>query len=361
MTLQVTEPFLPPFEEYRALLEGVWERNHLTNHGPLLVELERGIPEKLGSVPMHFLGNGTLALQLAMRALDVKDEVITTPFSYVATTSSIVWEGCTPVFVDIDPLTLNIDPSRIEEAITPRTSAILATHVFGNPCDVMAIQEIADAHGLKVIYDAAHAFGTRYKGKSIMDYGDMSAVSFHATKLFHTVEGGGVFSRDEEAMYRITRLRNFGHKGPVDFDGLGINAKNSEFHAAMGIVNLGYIDDILQKRKSDSALYDDYLDTNHFYRPLAIQGAEPNRSYYPIILESKEVCLTVDQSLRREDIHPRRYFYPSLDTLEYVTRDKELINATRISKQILCLPLSYGLSAVDIERVARVVNHVLRD
>jgi dTDP-4-amino-4,6-dideoxygalactose transaminase len=238
--IPVTKPFSPPIAEYTKLLEGVWERHWFTNNGPLVNELELQLKTYLNLPHLLFLNNGTIALQIAIKALELKGDIITTPFSYVATTSSIVWEGCNPVFVDIDPQTLNIDPTKIEAAIKPNTTAILATHVYGNPCDIDAIQKIADKYKLKVIYDAAHCFGTLYKGKSVFAYGDISTTSFHSTKLFHTVEGGAVFTMNPDLLKKLSYLRNFGHEGPEHFAEVGINGKNSEFHAAMGLCNLKY-------------------------------------------------------------------------------------------------------------------------
>ncbi len=254
--IPVTKPFMPPAKEYNDYLEGIWKRQWLTNNGPLVNELELKVAEYLDVKNFLYLGNGTVALQIAIKALALKGEIITTPFSYVATTSSIVWEGCTPVFVDIDANTLNIDSSKIEAAITSETSAILATHVYGNPCEIIKIASIAKKNNLSVIYDAAHCFGVKYKGKSIFDYGDISTVSFHATKLFHTIEGGGVFSRDSNLHNKMGLMRNFGHDGPEVFSDIGINGKNSEFHAAMGLVNIKWLDEIIAKRKLLSELYD---------------------------------------------------------------------------------------------------------
>lgn len=254
--IPVTKPFMPPFEQYREYLQGIWEREFLTNNGPLVQELELKLKEYLGLKNLLYLSNGTIALQIAIKALGLKGEIITTPFSYVATTSSIVWEGCEPVFVDIDSETLNINPALIEAAITEQTTGILATHVFGNPCDIEAIQAIADKHNLKVIYDAAHCFGTTYKGRSVFEFGDVSTTSFHATKLFHTVEGGAIFAKDEDLNYRMSRMRNFGHAGFEQYDGVGINGKNSEFHAAMGLCNLSHIENILKSRKDQCLLYE---------------------------------------------------------------------------------------------------------
>ena len=254
--IPVTKPFLPPQEEYEVLLKNIWKRGWITNMGPLASELEMGLKEHLDLNHLLFVTNGTVALQMAIKALDLKGEIITTPFSFVATTSSIVWEGCTPVFADIDPNNLNIDVTKIEEAITSKTSAILATHVYGNPCDVEEIQKIAEKHNLRVIYDGAHAFGVKINGRSIFEFGDISICSLHATKLYHSVEGGLLVTNDPDLLKKLAFMRNFGFDGPEAFAELGINGKNSEFHAAMGLVNLNYIQDIHLKRKELSELYD---------------------------------------------------------------------------------------------------------
>ena len=260
MNITVSKPFLPPYAEYQAYLKGVWDREWLTNNGPLVNELELKLKEHLEIDHLLFLGNGTIALQIAIHSLDLQGEIITTPFSYVATTSSIVWERCEPVMVDICPDTLNIDPNKIEQAITDKTTAILATHVFGNPCDVDAIAAIAKKHKLRVIYDAAHAFGTVYKGRSLLAYGDISTCSFHATKLFHTVEGGAVFTPDAGILKRMAIMRNFGHSSLTEFGDVGINGKNSEFHAAMGLCNFKYIQRILEVRRRLCERYISHLD-----------------------------------------------------------------------------------------------------
>ena len=238
--MPVTKPFSPPIAEYQELLSGIWQRNWFTNNGPLVNDLELKLKKHLDLKHLLYVSNGTIALQIALKALGITKKVITTPFSYVATTSSLVWEGCKPIYVDIDPETFNIDPTKIEDAIDSDTEAILATHCFGNPCDIDAIDRIAKKHNLKVIYDAAHCFGTTYKGKSVFTFGDISTTSFHATKLFHTIEGGAVFTQDPEVLKNMALMRNFGHSGPESFNGMGINGKNSEFHAAMGVVNLNH-------------------------------------------------------------------------------------------------------------------------
>lgn len=334
---------MPPLEEYQKYIEQIWDRQYLTNNGPLVQELEEKLKNYLGVKNLLFLSNGTIALQIAIKALELTGEIITTPFSYVATTSSIVWEGCTPVFVDIDPNTFNINPELIEEAITDKTSGILATHVFGNPCDIDAIQSIADKHNLKVIYDAAHCFGTTYKGQSVLDYGDISTTSFHATKLFHTTEGGAVITNDDGLNYRMGQMRNFGHAGFDKFDGVGINGKNSEFHAAMGLCNLNQIERILQNRKKQCLWYDDLLLGVPVQKITVQENGLWNYAYYPIIFENEGVTLKVKSALEKKQIYPRRYFYPSLNTLDYV-KDEIVKISDNVSKRILCLPLFEGLS-----------------
>lgn len=349
---------MPPIEEYQKYIEGIWDREYLTNNGPLVQKLEEQLGEFLGLDNVLFLSNGTIALQIAIKALALKGEIITTPFSFVATTSSIVWEGCEPVFVDINPDTLNINPELIEEAVTEHTTGILATHVYGNPCDIEAIEAIAKKHDLKVIYDAAHCFGTTYKNKSIFEYGDISITSFHATKLFHTVEGGAIFTEDDELNLKMSRMRNFGHAGFENFEEIGINGKNSEFHAAMGLTNLNYIHAILDKRKEQCLLYNK-LFTESPLRTITMQkGAEWNYAYYPIILENEETALKVKQALEKQDIYPRRYFYPSLDTLEYV-QTTELNVSKKVAESILCLPLFYDLKKESQQLIADIIKRVI--
>lgn len=341
-------------EEYTQYLNGIWERNWLTNNGPLVNELELKLKEYLKVKHMLFLGNGTIAIQIAIKALGLKGEIITTPFSYVATTSSIVWEGCKPVFADIDPHTLNIDPARIEEKITPQTTGILATHVFGNPCDVEAIEAIAKKHGLKVIYDAAHAFAVTVNGRSVFEYGDISTSSFHATKIFHSTEGGAVFATDSELIKEMSFLRNFGHNGPETFAAVGINGKNSEFHAAMGLAVLKHIDALLAARKTQAATYDEALKGLRVQKQTIHAGAQWNYSYYPVIFESEELLLRSMEELNANWIYPRRYFYPSLSTLHYVERCETPVSDS-ISKRVLCLPMYHSLKKEDIYFIARLL------
>ncbi len=355
--INVTKPFLPKLEEYVNYLEGVWDRNWLTNNGPLVNDLELKLKEYLGVKHFLYLSNGTIALQIAIKALGIKGEVITTPFSFVATTSSIVWEGCRPVFVDIDPKTLNIDPAKIEETITPQTTAILATHVYGNPCDVEAIEIIAKKHNLKVIYDGAHAFGVKYKGRSVYEYGDIATASFHATKLYHTIEGGAVMTTQPELVKQMAMLRNFGHHGPETFDGVGINGKNSEFHAAMGLVNLKYIEDIMLSRKTQAGQYDIALANLKVTRQYIIKGADWNYSYYPVIFETEEQLLKSVEELNANWIYPRRYFYPSLSKLDYVDK-YEVPVCEDIAKRVLCLPMYHSMKKEDIDFIARLLLRV---
>ncbi|MFH5886166.1 DegT/DnrJ/EryC1/StrS family aminotransferase [Halalkalibaculum sp. DA3122] len=353
--IPVTKPFLPPREEYEALLDNVWQRNWLTNNGPLVQQLEDELEDYLDVPHLNYVSNGTIALQIAIKVLGLKGEIITTPFSYVATTSSIVWEGCTPVFVDIDPETLNINPDLIEEAITGETTGILATHVFGNPCDIEAIQDIADRHDLKIIYDAAHCFGTKYKGKSVYSYGDISTASFHATKLFHTVEGGAVITKDPEISHKVQRMRNFGHAGYEEFEGVGINGKNSEFHAAMGLCNLQYIEDILVKRKTQWLFYQDLFEDVEIKSITLNPEAVFNYSYYPVIFENEDITLDIKESLEEAGISPRRYFYPSLSDLEYVN-GKLMEISKDISQRILCLPLYHDLTEVQQKIISSTIK-----
>ena len=359
--INVTKAFLPPLEEYTKYLEGVWNRVHLTNHGPLVNELEEKLKEYLGVKHFYFINNGTVAIQLAIKALDLKGEIITTPFSYVATTSSIVWENARPVFVDIDSNTFTIDATRIEAAITPQTSAILATHVYGVPCDVEAIQQIAARHNLKVIYDAAHAFGVVYKARPILNYGDISTLSFHATKLFHTVEGGGIATNDDELAHRLAFMRNFGHKGQEEFWGVGINGKNSEFHAAMGLCNFPHIPAILESRKQLSLLYDTVFSQAGLalQRPVISEHAGYNYSYYPVLFESEKQLLSVRDSLNAAYVYPRRYFYPALNTLPYVQAQPMPV-ATSIASRVLCLPLYFDLTPDEIKRICSIIIKVIK-
>lgn len=351
----VTQPFLPPKEEYQKYIESIWERNWLTNMGPLASELEDQLKRFLEVKNLLYVTNGTVALQMAIKALDLKGEIITTPFSFVATTSSIVWENCQPIFVDIDPESLNIDPTKIEASITNKTSAILATHVYGNPCDVEAIERIAIKHNLKVIYDGAHAFGVQINGKSIFEYGDISTCSLHATKLYHSIEGGLVICQDEHNFRKLTYMRNFGISGFDTFAELGINGKNSEFHAAMGLTNLNYIDKIIQKRNSLTRRYEENFKNIDVGRPKWHNGSTSNGAYYTVIFESEEKLLKAKKFLDLNGIGTRRYFFPSLgSSLPYLEKSHCPITED-ISRKVLCLPLYFDLSMEEVDHISRLL------
>ena len=355
--IPVTKPFLPPQQIYHSYLDGIWKRQWLTNMGPLANDLELKLKDFLKLDHLLFVTNGTVAIQMAIKALELKGEIITTPFSFVATTSTIVWENCTPIFVDIDEASLNIDANKIEAAITEKTTAILATHVYGNPCDVVKIEEIAKKYNIKVIYDAAHAFGVEINGKSIFEYGDVSTCSLHATKLYHSGEGGLIITKDPNLLKKLAYIRNFGFDGPENFAILGLNGKNSEFHAAIGLANLKYIDTIHQKRKELTLRYDQNLKNLKARRPTWHQFSENNFSYYPIVFESEALMLKCIEHLKLHEIFTRRYFYPSLATsLPYV--DSIHLEITDdISKRVLCLPLYYDLTLEEVDMVCR---HLLR-
>lgn len=351
--IYVTKTFLPPQEEYNNILKSSWDKNWITNRGSLVIDLENKIKKKLNVNNVILTTNGTLPIQIAIKALELEGEIITTPFSYVATTSTIVWENCSPVFVDIHPEYLTIDEAKIEHAITEQTTAILATHVFGNPCEVDAIRKIANKYNLKVIYDAAHCFDVDYRGKSIFEYGDISTCSFHATKIFHTGEGGAMFTNNNELNDKLFYHHNFGHKGPEEFQGLGVNAKMSEINAAMGLAVLPYFEEIMASRENIIKVYREKLNS---FKTLKIRnGTKWNFSYFPIILSSEEELITIREKLNENNIFPRRYFYPSLNKLPYITNQRCPISED-ISKRILCLPLYHNLKIDDVNRICEIIN-----
>ncbi|MEQ8625754.1 MAG: DegT/DnrJ/EryC1/StrS family aminotransferase [Vicingaceae bacterium] len=356
--IPVTKPYLPKQENYLKYVAGIYESQWLTNNGPLVQVFEQQLKDYLKLNNLLYVGNGTIALQLAIKALGLKGEIITTPFSYVATTSSIVWEGCEPIFVDIDEKSLNIDPNKIEAAITDKTSAILATHCFGNACDIDSIDLIAKKHNLKVIYDAAHCFGTSYKGKSVFEYGDISTTSLHATKLMHSVEGGVVFSKNKSLIERLAYMRNFGHDGPEKFNGVGINAKNSEFHAAMGLCVLEDIDLILCKRKRQSEVYDEYLNGLLLQKPQIQKDCNFNYAYYPILFKDERIALQVKDDLNAQNIYSRRYFHPSLSSLDYVHSIQTPVSDD-CAARILCLPLYHELESQVQKKITRIIKDTL--
>lgn len=337
--INVTKTYLPPFEEYTVTLKRAWDKAWITNNGELVLELETKLKDYLRIKNLLFTSNGTIPLQMALKVLNITKEVITTPFSYVATTNAILWEGCTPVFVDIDTNTFCIDANKIESAITKDTQAILATHVYGLPCDVDAIEAIAKKHGLKVIYDGAHAFGVMHKGKSLLSYGDISTCSFHATKLFHTVEGGCIIANDTALDNALMLYRQFGHVFD-DYYSVGVNAKNSEFHAAMGLCVLPEINNIIADRKKTSLQYDAAL-SSLVQRPFMEPALQYNYAYYPIIFMSDEQLLMAVESLKQENISGRRYFYPSLNELPFLQKQSCPVSED-LSRRVLCLPLYFG-------------------
>mgnify|MGYP003765258301 CR=1 FL=1 len=329
----------------------------MTNNGPLVNELELKLKSRLELEHLLYVGNGTIALQLAIKALGLKGKVITTPFSYIATASSLVWEGCSPVFVDIEDNGFNIDPDKIREAITPDVTGIVATHCFGIPCDVEAIEAIARENNLRVLYDGAHAFGTTINGKSIFEYGDISTCSFHATKLFHTIEGGMVSATDPKLLKRMASMRNFGHAGPETFDGVGINGKNSEFHAAMGLVNLNHVQEILSRRRQQCAWYTSSLSHANL-QLLDVNTPGWNCAYYPVVFPSEQMCLKVKAKLESAEIFPRRYFFPSLNRVNDWSTEPCRISESTASR-VLCLPLFHDLQEVDVHMISRLILRTL--
>ena len=359
MAINVTKSFLPPIEEYQDLIKGIWENTWLTNNGPLVRKLEAQLKEYLNVENLLFVGNGTIAIQIALKALNLTGEIITTPFSYCATTTSILWENLQPVFVDIEANTFNIDVDLIEDAITENTSAIMATHVYGRPCDVEKIEKIAAKHNLKVIYDGAHGFGAIYKGKSLLSFGDITTCSFHATKVFHSIEGGCIVSNEDNLNEKIELYRSFGHKND-DYYTIGINGKNSEFHAAMGLCNLPKVANIIDNRRIISEKYDTLLNWEKLSRPTNdIDGFEYNYAYYPVLLTSETKLFQVTEALKKEYITPRRYFYPSLNQLPYLDFYNPCPISENIARRALSLPLYYDLALEDVERIVSIINENL--
>ena len=353
--INVTKTFLPTIEAYQSYLNRAWEKVWLTNRGELTLELEQKIKKKYQINNIIITNNGTIPLQIALKLLGNQGEIITTPFSYVATTSAIIWENCKPVFVDIHPEYLSIDETKIEAAITPNTTAILATHVFGNPCHVDAIEQIAKKHNLSVIYDAAHCFGVTYNNNSIFNFGDVSTCSFHATKIFHTGEGGAMFCNDENLYHKLYYSHNFGHNGPLDFHGLGINAKISELQSAMGLAVFDHLDFIFSERKKVVDFYLENLDFTTISTMKIRENTQWNYSYFPVIFNSEEELLKVQQKLNEAEIFPRRYFYPSLNRIDFVNGEEMPISES-IASRILCLPLYVGLTEEELQLIVNLIN-----
>lgn len=356
--INVTKSYLPDLEEYTRYLKGIWERVHLTNDGPLLRDLENQMKAFLGVRHLKFCANGTVVLQMALKALDITKEVITTPFSYVATTNALLWEGCTPVFADIRPDDFNIDPNKIEPLITENTQAIMATHVYGNACRIEQIQAIADRHNLKVIYDAAHTFGATYNGRSILSYGDLSTCSFHATKVFHTIEGGCIVTDDDAMAEKLHFYRSFGHRND-DYRSIGINAKNSEFHAAMGLCILPKVPDLIAARKQVFGFYDERLDFDRITRPTLTPGVGYNYAYYPVVFDTEETLLRVMDALKTQDIVPRRYFYPSLNVLPFISQSQPCPVSEDVAPRVLSLPLYPDLTEAEVDQIATLINEAI--
>ncbi len=354
--IPVTKPYLPNKEKYKAYIDQIYDSEHLTNNGPLLQSLEKRLAEHLGVKHVICVANGSLALQVAYKALDLKGEVITTPFTFAATASTLVWEGLTPVYSDIDGDSWNLAPSLIEEKITKKTSAILPVHVFGNPCEVDEIQKIADKHNLKIIYDAAHAFGTLYEGQSVLKHGDISTLSFHATKLFHTIEGGAVITESDEIADKVRQLINFGITGPDKIEGIGTNAKMNEFEAAMGLCILDDIHQVIRARKKIIGLYQHNL-VNKFTFQQWLKPLENNGAYMPIVCENEQELLIKKGALEKEGIIARRYFYPSLDDVNALNPLECTCEVSRkLSKKVMCLPLFPSLNEDIVFNVLAVLN-----
>jgi len=358
--IPVTKTFLPPLEEYTQQVQRAYHNNWITNRGELVLELEEKLRVflQLKESKILITNNGTIPLQIALKLLGKGGEIITTPFSYVATTAAIVWENCTPVFVDIHPDYLTIDETKIEAAITDKTTCILATHVFGNPCNVTEIDRIAKKYNLKVIYDAAHCFGVIHQGKSIFEYGDISTCSFHATKLFHTAEGGAIFCKDDKLFHEIYYSHNFGHDGPLEYHGLGINGKISELNAAMGLAVFPYINEIIEKRKTVAEVYTHNLDKAKLAFMSIRQDTIWNYGYFPVLFQNEPQLLQTLQLLNEELIFPRRYFYPSLNTLHYVKASQQKVSE-EVASKIICFPIYSTITHDEVEKIVGIINQAL--
>ncbi|MCZ2126841.1 MAG: DegT/DnrJ/EryC1/StrS family aminotransferase [Anaerolineales bacterium] len=353
--INVTKSILPDREKFDRYVDRIFASGWLTNRGALVQELEERLAAYLGVKNLLLVGNGTLALQVAYKILNLSGEVITTPFTFIATASTIAWSGLDVVFADIDPQTFNIDPHKIEAAVTPRTSAIVPVHVFGNPCAVERIQEIAEKHHLKVIYDAAHAFGVNYKGRSILEQGDASTISFHATKVFHTIEGGAIVFKNSSLCEQARQAINFGITGPETIERLGINTRMNEFQAAMGLSLLDELDEARKKRKALFDLYNALLG-ERFQRPRWSEDATKNYHYYPILMDDEEQLKRAERALHDRNIYPRRYFYPSLDELDFLSARSDAMEESRdVSHRVLCLPFYHALAEAKCKEICDIL------
>jgi len=357
--ITATKPFSPPIEKYQDAVNQIFENNWFTNHGPFVTKLEKDLAIFFNVPYLVLVTNGTIALQIAIKALELKNEIITTPYSYIATTSSIIWENCIPRFVDVQDSTLNIDPTKIVEKINSKTTAILATNVYGYPCDFDQIKLIAENHNLKVIYDNAHGFASKYNEVDTMNFGDISTISFHATKLFHSVEGGAIACQTKEIYDKLILLRNFGHTSPTSFGGLGLNAKMNELCAAMGSINLSLIESILLKRREQWDLYSQLI-KNEVFCSLRYnnKNIDFNKAYFPIFFKDEKILLKVLSHLEKNEISLRRYFYPSLNLIEYVNSKDKCPISEDISKRVLCLPLYDSLSIEEQKLVIEKIKEV---
>ena len=358
--INVTKSQMPDRVRFHAYVDQILDSGWLTNRGQCVRELESKLEEYLGVRNVVLVNNATSGLQVAYKALGLQDEVITSPFTFIATASSIVWEGLDVVFADIDSKTLNIDMQKVEQSITDKTSAIVPVHVFGNPCDVEAIEALAKKHYLKVIYDAAHAFNVKYKGESILNWGDISILSFHATKLFHTIEGGALIINDDALCEKVRKMINFGFTGQESIECLGINAKMNEFQAAMGLCLIDDMDNVVARREELVHLYDSLL-SGKVTRQEWQLNATNNYAYYPVVFESEAVTKKVQSALNQNDIFPRRYFYPSLDTLPFLSTEGFAPVSQDIASRILCLPLFAGLTEIECKRVASIILRTLEE
>lgn len=354
--INVTKTFLPDYNEYLRYINRIWKTNWITNNGKLVQKLEKELKRRLQVNNILMVSNGTLALQLTFKALSLKGEVITTPFTFAASTNSLIWEGLTPVFADIQPETYNIDPIDVEKKITSKTSAILAVHVYGNPCGIEELEKLAKKYKLKLIFDAAHAFGIKYKNKSILNYGDVSILSFHATKTFHTIEGGAIIARDTNIQKKINLLRNFGIKSEEKVLLPGINAKMNEFQAAMGLANLSTIKINERKRRKIYTTYVNELKQNKYIKFQKLNATQYNYSYMPILLKNKKTRDNIYTKLLRKKIKTRKYFFPLTSSFPYTKKDKTQKVAKNISNRILCLPIYQDLSIDQVKYISSIVK-----
>lgn len=355
--INVTKTYLPDLDTYIKVVKRAWDKSWITNNGELVQELEGKLKEFLGVRHLFFTSNGTVVLQMALKAYKITKEVITTPFSYVATTNAILWEGCKPVFVDINRQDFCIDADKIERAITEDTQAILATHVYGLPCNIEKLEALGAKHNLKVIYDGAHAFGCQYKGKALLSYGDISTCSFHATKIFHTVEGGCIITPDDAIANKLKLYRQFGHVADEYLD-IGINAKNSEIHAAMGLCVLDELPAIIASRKKVAEQYDKAFQGTGIMRMARNSSLVYNYSYYFILFASERELAETAASLVENGINTRRYFYPSLNKLEYLDGQPCPVSED-IASRVLCLPMYAGLETADIQKITSIVTETI--